>query len=377
MMTGTEHHEVIVIGAGQAGLAMGAMLGSAGIDYLILGAEGRVGDVWRQRYDSLKLFTPNWLNRLPLDDSDFHPDPNAYADKDEIADYLEAYACRRQLRLRLSTQVTGLSCRDGHYQLISDRGEVTARSVVIATGPFQTPVTPGFASRLDAGVTQLHTAQYHNPGQLKPGNVLVVGCGNSGAQIALDLAGKHEVHLASGHPVSFMPQSVFGKSIFWWFDRLGVYRAHIHTRFGRRLSQQPDPVIGLELQRCLRQRIIRLHGRVLCARDNQVYFSGGRTLVVDNVIWATGFTRDYHWLNVPEVLDSDGRPLHHRGETNAKGLFFLGLPWQYSRKSALIGGVGQDAAHLLPMIQAHLNRQRAANPVIRETSALSQSFMSH
>lgn len=356
MAIASEDHDVIVVGAGQAGLAMGALLQEAGIDALIVGAEARLGDTWRQRYDSLQLFTPRWLNRLPLDDSKPHAEPNGYPDKHEMADYLEAYAERQRLNLRLSTRISQLSYNNGNYCLNHKHGGFKAKVVISATGPFQVPLTPDFAGALDYEVKQIHTARYQNAAQLKPGNVLVVGCGNSGAQIAVDLAGEREVHLAAGHPVSVMPQTLLGKSIFWWFHRLGVYRAHRDTRIGRRLSQRPDPVIGRGLSQCLRRRLITLHGRVTDVHDRQVYFTDGSNQVVDNLIWATGFRNDYSWLKVPGVLDYRGNPLHHRGVTQAEGLFFLGLPWQYTRKSALIGGVGRDAAYLLPAIEAHLKR---------------------
>lgn len=352
-VTGSRH-DVVIIGAGQAGLAMGALLQDAGIDYLIVGEESSIGDTWRERYDSLRLFTPRWLNRLPMDDLCEREEPDSYPDKSEVARYLEDYALRKLLRVALSTRVTSLSRDETSFVLRTQRGCIHAGSVVIATGPFQQPCVPHFANDLAPRVTQLHTAHYRNERQLQAGRVLVVGAGNSGAQIAVDLAKHHDVHLSVGGRLVFLPQSLLGKSIFWWFDRLGVYRAHIDTGLGRRLRQRPDPIIGRELKRCLHDKRIVQHPRTVGARDGRVLFSDGSSLQVDNVIWATGYRSDYSWLEIAEAVDDSGMPRHRRGVSHLPGLYFLGLPWQHSRKSALIGGVGDDAGYILPVMQEYL-----------------------
>ena len=352
-MTGSRH-DVVIMGAGQAGLAMGALLQDQGVDYLIIGEEARIGDTWRVRYDSLRLFTPRWLNRLPMDDIAGHAEPGGYPDKTEVADYLEEYAQRRQLRVLLETRVTRLAEEGAGFVLTTQRGLIHASAVVVATGPFQQPSIPQFATRLPPRVTQLHTAHYRNDRQLQPGRVLVVGAGNSGAQIAADLARHREVHISTGERLSFVPQTLLGKSIFWWFHRLGVYRAHIATPLGLRLSQRPDPIIGKELKQALRDDKVVPHPRTVGVSEDKMLFSDGSSLRIDNVVWATGYRSDYSWLTIDGVLDETGKPHHRRGVTERPGLFFLGLPWQHSRKSALIGGVGDDAGYLLPAIQAHL-----------------------
>lgn len=347
------HHSVIVIGAGQAGLAMGALLQSAGIDYLILGQEGKIGDTWRYRYDSLVLFTPRWLNRLPLDAGP-PPQLDGYPDKDEVAAYLEHYASSKQLNVMLNTRVLALHQHEGSFVLDTCNGKLMADSVVIATGPFQKPYVPDFAAKLPSDILQIHTAHYRSAQQLQPGNVVVVGAGNSGAQIAVELCDTRPVHVSAGRPLSFMPQTLFGKSIFWWFQHLGIYGAHINTAVGRRLSRRPDPVIGKALKQRLKRGQVRLLSRVVDVQDGELMLAEGGRLAASNVIWATGFRSDYSWLQVANVLDSRGKPLHHRGMTEVPGLFFLGLPWQYSRKSALIGGVGDDAAHLMTILVERL-----------------------
>lgn len=357
-------HDVVIIGAGQAGLAMGALLQHQGIDYLIVGEEPRIGDTWRTRYDALRLFTPRWLNRLPMDNLGEQTDLAGYPGKNEVAHYLEDYAQRKQLQVALSTRVTRLSREGAGFVLETPRGRIHAGAVVIATGPFQKPSIPQFASKLAPRVTQLHTAQYRNARQLQAGRVLVVGAGNSGAQIAVELARHRDVHLSTGERLTFVPQTLLGKSIFWWFSRLGVYRAHVATSFGRRLSQRPDPIIGRELKRCLRDREVVQHPRTVDAKEGRVSFVDGSTLHIDNIIWATGYQPDYSWLEIAGALDDAGKPRHRRGVSDLAGLYFLGLPWQHSRKSALIGGVGDDARYILPVMQKHLrgSRARTAQP---------------
>ena len=350
-------YSVVIIGAGQSGLTMGVKLKSAGIDYLILGKEQRLGDVWRQRYDSLQLFTPRWLSRLPGHPADTR-NPNGYADKDEIADDLEAYATTHQLNVQLSTEVTALRRTDEGFLLDTNRGAFTTARVVIATGPFQNPSIPDFATVLSPDVFQVHTAHYKNKEQLRNGNVLIVGGGNSGAQIAVELAKHHVVHLSTTKTIAFVPQEILEKSIFWWFKKLGVYKAHIGTRIGQRLSQRGDPVIGKALKACIDSGEVRMHSRAISAAGNRVLFEGGESLKVYNVIWATGFTSDYGWVQVPGVLDEQGRPDHKRGVCKTAGTYFLGLPWQHNRGSALIGGVAADAEYLLQqMLETGIDEQ--------------------
>lgn len=353
------YYPVIVIGAGQAGLAMGYKLKSAGIDYIILGKEQRLGDVWRQRYDSLLLFTPRWMSRLPGYAAGSCSDLNGYADKNEIADDLEAYGVDHQLNVRLDTEVKTLKRNSGEFTLETNQGSFSAARVVVATGPFQNPSVPDFSDHFSSDVFQVHTARYKNHEQLREGKVLIVGCGNSGAQIAEELAGHREVHVSTSRPIKCLPQEVLGKSIFWWFHKLGVYKASINSRIGKSLSQRGDPVIGKGLKTCIESGKVTLHPRAIMAGKDYVLFEDGDSLKVDNVIWATGFGSDYGWLQVPDVLDPQGRPRHMRGVCKARGVYFLGLPWQHNRGSALIGGVAADAEYLLQNILADARKEKA------------------
>lgn len=341
-------YPVIIIGASQAGLAMGYVLKSAGMEYLIVGKEKRIGDVWRNRYDSLVLFTPRWMSRLPgFIVRRRSGGPDVYASKNEIADDLEAYAAEYQLNVKLSTEVLRMTRSNDQYWLETNQGTFTARSVVIATGPFQKPYIPDFATGLSQDVFQIHTAHYKNRQQLQKGNVLIVGCGNSGAQIAVELAEHHQVNVSASRPLTFLPQTLLGKSLFWWLDKLGIARAPAHSWIGERIRKRGDPIIGNELKWLLKSQKVVLYPRTLNVRKDQVTFENGEQLQVSNIIWATGFTADYSWVHVPNVLDEHKRPCHVRGVTHAEGVYFLGLPWQSNRSSALIGGVAADAQYVL------------------------------
>ncbi len=351
--------DVIIIGAGQSGLAMGYKLKSAGIDYVLLGKEQRLGDVWRQRYDSLLLFTPRWMSRLPGYTTGSCSDLDGYADRNEIADDLEAYAAEHQLNVQLDTEVKVLKRNTDEFVLETNQGNFSATRVIVATGPFQNPSVPDFADHLSPDVFHVHTARYKNRKQLREGRVLIIGCGNSGAQIAEELAGHCEVHVSASQPIKCLPREFLGKSIFWWFHKLGVYKASINTRIGKRLSQRGDPIIGKGLKACIDSGKVTLHPRAIMAGKDYVIFDDGESLKVDNVIWATGFDADYGWLQVPDVLDQQGRPSHMRGVCKARGVYFLGLPWQHNRASALIGGVAADAEYLLQNILADERKESA------------------
>ncbi|WP_123041467.1 flavin-containing monooxygenase [Cohnella candidum] len=335
MLHEQETLDVLVIGAGQAGLAMGGQLQKLGKSFVILGKEEQVGDVWRKRYDSLVLFTPRWYSSLP--GLPLMGDPNGYASKDEIAAYLESYALHFGLPVLLGTEVLALDKIDGLFRAFTNRGMFYAKQVVVCTGPFHRPYVPPAAHGLSDGVTQLHSSEYRNASQLRPGSVLVAGAGNSGAQIAVELSSERDVYLSSGHSLKFMPLQLFGKSIFWWFGKTGLLRAGADSPVGRVVRKRNDPIFGLELRDKIRQGQVRLRPRVVDIREDRILFENDADpLTVSNVIWATGFRSDYGWIQIPGASSGAG----------PEGLFFLGMPWQRNRGSALIGGVGEDSAVL-------------------------------
>lgn len=342
------HTDVLIIGGGQAGLAAAYFLAERNIPYRILDKGKEIGEAWKRRYDSLQLFTPRNYSELP--GLNLTGNPNGFPAKDEIAAALKRYAAEHQLKIQLETEVFALKKRSGEFQAETSRGLFAARHVIVATGPFQVPWIPPMAKHVDPSVKQLHSAQYRNPADLQPGVVLVVGGGNSGAQIAVELAQSHRVVLSAGHRISFMPLSLLGKSIFWWFDVLGILNAPSDSRIGRAVRKRPDPVFGFELKRLLKTEQIRIKPKTVKTEKRAVHFADGTILEADNIVWATGFRSDYSWLQIPGALDEEGKPRHQRGVSPVNGLYYVGLPWQTSRNSALLGGVGQDAEAIVRRI---------------------------
>lgn len=337
-------YDVVVIGAGQAGLSMGYYLRTSNLSYVILDRSQEVGDAWRKRYDSLVLFTPRSLSSLhglavPGDQTQF-------ATKDEIADYLEDYARTFHLPIEFNTEVKRIRKMNTIFTIETQHYILKAHNVVIATGPFQKPLLPTFSTEISSKVVQLHSSQYRNPSQLQEGNVLVVGGGNSGSQIAIELAQSHETSLSVGQPLRFLPSMIFGKSAFWWLEKTGILKVKPTSFIGKRLQTLGDPIIGSELKEKIKSQQILIKGRAVAVRNDSVIFEDHSSQSVDNIIWATGFSLDYSWIDFVDLHDSNGKVKQNRGITNIDGLYFLGLPWQSQRGSALLYGVGNDAKAL-------------------------------
>ena len=342
--------DTVIVGGGQAGLAMGYYLKQRGHNFVILDAGKRVGDAWRNRWDLLRLFTPAAFSALP---GLPFPAPGAsYPSKDAMADYLEGYARHFALPMELNRRVDRL-WHDGEDYVVQAEGErYRVARVVVASGAYHTPYVPAFAAQLDPAVAQLHSRDYRNPGQLPEGDVLVVGAGNSGAEIAVDIAAGRRVYL-SGRDTGSVPSApggALGVAVarpFWYL--LGRLDVNADTRFGRKVrlhgKQRGAPLIRLkpgDLERAGVQRVPRTesvcHGKPVLA--------DGNTLEVSAVIWATGFKPDFSWVQLP-IFGADGYPRHRRGVVpEAPGLYFVGLPFQHSVLSAVVGGVGRDARYL-------------------------------
>ena len=338
-----EHVDVLVIGAGQAGLAVGWHLREQGIrSFLLLDAGPEVGHVWRSRWDSLRLFTPAEYDALP--GMPFPAPAGTYPTKDEVADYLRGYAAAFALPVRLDTRVTRLTKTDDTFHADTSTGPITAGQVVIATGPFQTPVVPPIARHLAADVVQLHSADYRNPDQLPDGPVLVVGAGNSGLQIAAELAATRPVTVAVGTRPPMLPQRLLGRDLFWWLARLGHITKTADSRLARRLQKNGDLVIGTRW-RDLARLGIHVRPRLDDVDLTTAMFADGSITQVAAVVWATGFRPDHSWLAIPGAVMDDA-VLHERGITAVPGLSIVGLPWLHTRGSALLGYVKDDAAWL-------------------------------
>lgn len=344
-----EKYEIIIIGAGQAGLAMGYFLQQKNTSFIVIDSNPRVGDSWRNRYDSLVLFTPKKFSGLP--GYSFPGNPHAFPTKDETADYLESYAKRFSIPIHLHTQVRALEWVEKEFIVSTNNKTYCAKKVVVATGPFQKPLIPAVSKQLTADIVQLHSSDYRNPSQLKEGNVLVVGGGNSGAQIAVELSRVQKTFLSVSQPIKFMPLQILDLSVFGYFDRLGLLQADVSSRRGMWLKQQREKVYGLELKKLLKSGQVIQKPRVGTVSDeSKVGFADGSELEVQNIIWSTGFQMDYSWIHIDEAFDHNRQPKHQKGLGSVQGLYFLGLPWLSSRGSALIGWVGHDAQRLIPYL---------------------------
>jgi putative flavoprotein involved in K+ transport len=356
------HHDVIVIGGGQAGLAIGYHLAQQGRDFAILEAADGPAAAWRARWDSLRLFTPARHDGLP--GRPVPGDPAHYPTRDEVVAYLSDYA--RDLPVRYGSRVEELRAVDGgHRAVLADR-TLEADQVVVATGPFQVPRVPALSRDLDPRIRQLHSADYRNPRQIGDGPVLVVGGGNTGYQIAEELAATHEVHLAVGTRQLPLPQRVLGRDLFDVLTATGAMWRTADSWLGRRMRDR-ETLVGSSPRRA-RALGIRMHGRATGATDTSVAFADGGSLAPATVLWATGFGLDHSWIDAP-AFDADGRLVHERGVTPAPGLYFLGLPWQHTRGSALLGWVADDAEHIAGAIARLRPRIRVASTGVRPMSA--------
>lgn len=349
-MTGRTDFDTVIIGGGQAGLIAGYELKKRGRDFVILDAHPRVGDAWRTRWDSLLLFTPRRDSALP--GLRMSGPQSRMPTKDEMADYLESYAKRHDLPIRSGVRVTRLGQAGGRFVIETETAEFTASNVVVASGSYGDPKVPAFASDVDPHIVQLHSAAYRNPAQLQPGQVLLVGAGNSGCDIAMDVVGTHPTWLA-GPKVTNVPLQIDK-----WFGRVVIARVVryvqrnvlcLRTPIGRKqatkLRDATTPVIRVKpkwLERAGVQRV----GRVAGVRNGLPQLDDGRVLDVTSIIWCTGFRHNFPWIDLPD-FDGSGMPVHRRGvSSEVPGLYFLGLPYQFALASASLWGVARDATYI-------------------------------
>ena len=340
--------DVAVIGAGQAGLAIGYFLAQQGRRFVILESADSVGSAWRDRWDSLVLFTPRRYDSLPS--LTFPGDPDSYPNRDEVIAYLEQYAASFDLPIEFNRRVRSLTKEGGRFVVESSDRRIEADQVVVATGPFQVPNMPAVSGQLAPEVFQTHSVGYRRPSGVPEGEVVVVGGGNTGFQIAKELSGSHSVHLAIGSRQTPLPQRVLGRDLFWWLTKLGVLEKTVDSRIGRR-ARDRDTLIGSSSRELKRRYGVGLKPRVVSASGRTLGFADGTELEVDAVIWATGYRPDHSWIEAAGK-DSEGSVRHRRGVTDVPGLYFLGLSWQYTRGSALLGWVKNDAEFIAAQIAA-------------------------
>lgn len=340
---------VLVIGGGQSGLAAGYYLKQAGIPYLILEKNARVGDTWRSRYTSLTLFTPRSLSMLP----GLMPAGNreSYPTRNEFADYLERYASTHGLSIKTSTKLIRLTLNAaGQFEADLGTGErLYPVSVVGTTGGFQTVFVPHFSS-IDPDIQQLTATTYRDPSQIVPGRTLVVGDGASGRDIATELSATHKVLLATGKPRKLIPEFFLGKNVWWWLSILGVLSARTDSWLGKRMrTADPFPDRDRSLP-SLQTRGVEIMPRLVSITGRKAGFEGGQAIDIDSIIWAIGYRDDITWLQVPGTTSAGGEFLHDQGISPIPGIYYVGRPWQRNRASALISGAGPDAKEIVQAI---------------------------
>lgn len=365
---GSESFETVIVGGGQAGLAVGYHLAERGRAFVILDANERVGDSWRTRWDSLHLFTPALVDGLP---GWRFPAPRwSFPSKDEMADYLEAYAARFDLPVRTGVGVSGLSRRGGRFVLTSGQRRFEADRVVVATGAHRIPKVPSFASELDPGIVQLHSSEYLRPSQLREGDALVVGAGNSGAEIAMELSSTRRTVLAgkeSGQiPVrvgTFRSRMLF-RLVRFAGNHILTRGTPIGRRVGPRIASKATPLIRVRSRDLAAVGVERVP-RVVGVREGMPLLDDGRALEVSNVIWCTGFRTDFGWIDLP-IFDEERQPVHDRGVVGSEpGLYFVGQVFQYALSSDVLPGVGRDARYIAEHVASHTEGLR---PLVSDRS---------
>ena len=344
---GSERFDTVVVGAGQAGLSAGYHLKRASRSFVILDANDRIGGSWRTRYDSLKLFTPSWAVKLP--GWRFPKASARYPTRDQMADYLEAYVARFNLPVRTGVDVQRIG-RDGErYVLTLDDRRIEADHVIVASGADRDPRVPAFSRELDPGIVQMHSSAYRNPSQLRNGGVLVVGAGNSGADISLDVVGAHPTWLSGpdrGHVPVSIDTWVAQNVVFRLIRFVGIHVLTLRTPFGRKAkakeASQGDMLVRVKPKQLVAAGIERVP-KTVGVSGGLPMLEDGRVLDVANVIWCTGYRHDLSWIELP-IFGEDGELQHERGiVTSEPGLYFVGLFFQYSAASSVIPGVPRDA----------------------------------
>ena len=354
----TKRVQTIIVGGGQAGLSVGYHLAKRRLPFLILDANPHIGDAWRNRWDSLKLFTPARTAGLP--GFPFPMRGDLAPTKDQMADYLQAYAERFHLPVRNGVRVGSLTKEGERFVITAGDLRFESENVVVAMANYQKPRTPAFARDLDPGIVQLHAHEYRNPSQLQDGGVLLVGVGNSGAEIGLELARTHRTWL-SGKETGHLPiqiDSLMGRFVLARVVRfIGHHILTLSTPIGRKLRPKmlshAAPLVRVRPIDLIHAGIERV-SRVVGVQNGKPLLDDGRILEVNNVIWCTGYDPGFSWIHLP-IFGEDGRPVHERGiVTNEPGMYFVGLHFLYSMTSATLIGVGRDARHVVKNIQLRM-----------------------
>ena len=338
--------DYVIIGAGQAGLAMAYHLKKSNKDFLIVDGDLAIGSSWLNRWDSLKLFTPTEYNHLP--GFKFEAPKGYYPDKFEVANYFKSYVLHYDFKMQFNTLITEVrKTKKDTFILNHKAGEIEAKGVIVATGPFHIPYTPPCHTKISEETLQMHSNYYKAVDQLQEGDALVVGAGDSGYQI-LDEVSKdttRTVYFSGNTDVKSLPQQFLGKTLWWWFTLIGFLSFSKYSWIGKKINSTSQPVIGTDVKEILSRKNVISVGRTKDAIGKDLFFEKVNVSTIKNIIWATGYRPNFHWIEGLE-LDENNYPKNFRGESNIDGLYFIGLPWMYTRGSATLGGVSKDAAYL-------------------------------
>jgi putative flavoprotein involved in K+ transport len=342
--------DFVIIGGAQAGLSMAYHLKKMEKSFIVVDGEEEIGASWLNRWDSLKLFTPTEYNHLP--GLKFNAPKGHYPSKYEVSNYFKSYVKKFDIPVQLNTLVTSVKKSAKGFHALYNEGEIVAKNIIVATGPFHIPYTPPCHTKLSDEVLQMHSNYYKNSEQLQEGDVLVVGGGDSGYQI-LDEISKDKksntVYFSGDTKVKTLPQQFLGKTLWWWFTLIGFLKFNKYSWIGKKISTSLQPVIGTDVKEILSRENVVTVGRTKDALDNEVVFDNKKVTSIKNIIWATGYRPNFKWIEGLE-LDADNYPKNYRGVSNIEGLYFIGLPWMYTRGSATLGGVSKDASYLANVI---------------------------
>ncbi len=336
--------DFVIVGAAQAGLSMAYFLKQKKLDFLVVDKEEEIGASWLNRWDSLKLFTPTEFNHL--EGMEFPAPKGHYPNKYEVADYFKKYAAKFDFPIQLNTLITKIKKENEHFTLYAEDTSIQAKNVIIATGPFHIPYTPPFAKLIDKSIFQVHSNYYKNPEQLQDGPTMVVGDGDSGFQILDEVSKDNRKTYFSGETdITTLPQEFLGKTLWWWFSKTGFLSYSKHGFIGKHISQNRQPVIGVDVKGILNRDNVIAVGRSTDAHGTKIETEKQTITDLKNIVWATGYRPNFSWIKGLE-LTGEGYPKHRRGISSMKGLYFIGLPWLHTRGSATLGGIKKDAAYL-------------------------------
>ena len=342
--------DYVIIGGAQAGLSMAYHLKKMNKKFIVVDSEKEIGASWLNRWNSLKLFTPTEYNHLP--GLKFDAPKGHYPTKFEVSNYFKNYAKEFDIPLQLQTLITSVKKTKECFLVTSEKKVFETKNVIVATGPFHIPYTPPCNTKISESVFQMHSNYYKKLDQLQEGDTLVVGAGDSGYQI-LDEISKDKnrtVYFSGNTKVKSLPQVFLGKTLWWWFTLIGFLSYSKYSWIGRRINSSVQPVIGTDVKEILSRKNVITVGRTKDALNEEIVFEKDTITSIKNIVWATGYRPNFKWIEGLE-LDEDNYPKNYRGVSNIDGLYFIGLPWMFTRGSATLGGVSKDANYLANIIQ--------------------------